>query len=53
MLPFDDEPVPVSIRAQVRSQDGRAEVVDASGDVAGLPAGPVAEALAGAVAGAL
>jgi hypothetical protein len=53
MLPFDDEPVPVSIRAQVRSQDGRAEVVDASGDVAGLPAGPVAEALASAVAGAL
>ena len=53
MLPFDDEPIPVSIDAQVESRDGRAEVVDASGDVAGIPAGPIAEALAGAVAAAL
>ena len=53
MLPFDDEQIPVSIEAQVESRDGQADVVDASGDVAGLPAGPVAEALAGAVAGAL
>jgi hypothetical protein len=53
ILPFDDEQIPVSIRAQIASQDGRAEVIDATGDVAGIPAGPVAEALAGAVAAAL
>jgi hypothetical protein len=53
LLPFGDTPIPVSITADVRSNGGRAEVVDASGDVAGLPAGPIAEALAGAVAGTL
>jgi hypothetical protein len=53
MLPFDDERIPVTINAQIESRDGQAEVIEASGDVAGLPAGPVAEALAGAVAGAL
>ena len=53
ILPFDDEQIPVSSQARIESQDGRAEVIDASGDVAGIPAGPVAEALAGAVAAAL
>jgi hypothetical protein len=53
LLPFDDEPISMSIDAEVESRDGQAEVIDASGNVAGLPAGPIAEALAGAVAGAL
>jgi hypothetical protein len=54
MLPFfDDQPIPVSIDANVESRNGRANVIDASGDIAGIPAGPIAEAIAGAVAGAL
>jgi hypothetical protein len=53
LLPLSDEPIPVSIDAQIRSDNGRARVVDASGDIAGLPAGPLAEVLAGAVAAAL
>src|SRR5215212_3370178 len=42
LLPWDDKPVPVTIDAQVRSDGGRASVVSASGDVAGLPVDPVA-----------
>ena len=42
--------MPVTIDAQVRSDDGRAAVVSADGDVAGLPVDTVATALAGAVA---
>jgi hypothetical protein len=53
LLPFSHERIPVSIEADIRSDDGHARVVDATGNVAGLPAGPIAEALAGAVAGAL
>ncbi len=53
MLPFDDEAVPVSIEAQVESRDGQAEVIDASGDVAGIPAGPVADVITSAVVSAL
>ena len=53
ILPFGDDPIPVSIDARVRSDDGRAVVVQASGDVAGLPAGPLAETLAGVVAARL
>jgi hypothetical protein len=52
-LPLGDEPIPVSIDAQLRSDNGRARVLDASGDIAGIPAGPLAEVLAGAVAAAL
>ena len=50
LLPWDDKPVPVTIDALVRSDDGRATVVSADGDVAGLPVDTVATALAGAVA---
>jgi hypothetical protein len=50
LLPFSDEPIPVSIDAELRSDNGQAKVVDANGDIAGIPAGPLAEALAGAVA---
>jgi hypothetical protein len=53
LLPWDDNPVPVSIDAVVRSEGGRLTVVRATGDVAGLPVGPIAERLAGAVANRL
>jgi hypothetical protein len=53
MLPFDDEAVPVSIQAQVESRDGQAEVIESSGDVAGVPAGPVADVITSAVVAAL
>ena len=35
--------VPLEVTARVRSEDGRAEVTDAQGAVAGVPAGPLAE----------
>jgi hypothetical protein len=50
ILPFTNDSIPVTINATVRSNSGRAEVVDASGDVAGLPVDPLATALASAVA---
>jgi hypothetical protein len=50
ILPFTNDSIPVTIDATVRSNSGRAEVVDASGDVAGLPVDPLATALASAVA---
>ena len=53
ILPFGDDEIPVSIDARVRSDDGRAVVVQADGDVLGIPAGPLAEAIAGTVAGRL
>ena len=53
ILPFSNDPIPVTIDARVRSNGGRAEVVTASGDVAGLSAGPLATSLASAVAARL
>jgi hypothetical protein len=53
LLPWDKSPVPVSIDAVVRNDGGRLKVVQATGDVAGLPVGPIAERLAGAVANRL
>src|SRR4051794_31485488 len=53
LLPWDDHPVPVSIDAVVRSDGGKLKVVQATGDVAGLPVGPIAERLAGPVANRL
>src|SRR5215204_5122371 len=53
ILPLGDEEIPVSIDARVRSDDGRAVVVQADGDVAGLPAGPLAETIAGTIAARL
>jgi len=41
--------VPLSLRASIDSVDGRAEVVGASGSVAGLPAGPLAQVVVDAV----
>jgi hypothetical protein len=53
ILPWDDDPVAVTLDAQVRSDSGRAAVVAASGDIGGLPIDPIAETLASAVAGRL
>jgi hypothetical protein len=53
ILPWDDDPVAVTLDAQVRSDSGRATVVAASGDIGGLPINPIAATLASAVAGRL
>ena len=53
-LPGDSEiDVPVDIMARVASIDGEVEVTSASGSVAGLPAGPLAEVVVEAVASRL
>jgi hypothetical protein len=44
-----DEPVPVDIEADVVSRDGEVAVASASGSVAGVPAGPLAELVVEAV----
>jgi hypothetical protein len=41
--------VPLEVTARVRSDDGRPNVTDAQGSVAGLPAGPLAEIVLGTV----
>lgn len=50
-LPFGNEPVPIDLTATLRSDNGRPRAVVAHGTVAGLPAGPVVELLAQALAG--
>jgi hypothetical protein len=52
-LPFGDEPVPVDLDATLRSEDGRPRAVVVHGSIAGVPAGPLVEALALALAGSL
>ena len=49
LLPFGNDPIPVSIDAVVRSDGGRVQVVSSTGDLAGLSVGPLAATLAGAV----
>jgi hypothetical protein len=44
-----DDPVPVDIRADVVSRNGEVAVASASGSVAGVPAGPLAEVVVEAV----
>ncbi len=46
-------PIPIQLDAELASRGGRAELVSGGGTVAGVPAGPLAEALAGAVASRL
>ena len=41
--------IPLDVNARVRSRDGRPEVTDAQGSAGGLPAGPLAEVVLGAV----
>ena len=53
LLPWDDHPLPVSLDATVRSDGGKPMVLEASGDIGGLPVNPIAERLAGAVANRL
>jgi hypothetical protein len=49
-VPGSAEPIPFTLDATLESRDGRARVEEVDGSVAGLPAGPLAEALAGAIA---
>jgi hypothetical protein len=50
-MPFGDEPVEIALDATLRSEDGRPRAVTVEGTVAGIPAGPLVEALAQALAG--
>jgi hypothetical protein len=52
-LPGGDAPLPIDLRATVRSDSGRPRAIAVQGSVAGVPAGPLAEALAQALAGGL
>ena len=53
VLGLPAEPLPFEFSALMESDDGRARVTDSSGSVAGLPAGPLAEIVAAAVASRL
>jgi hypothetical protein len=50
-LPFGDRELPIDLTAVVRSDGGRPQTVSVDGQVAGVPAGPIAEVLAQALAG--
>jgi hypothetical protein len=50
-MPFGDDAVPIDLEAVVRSEDGRPRAVTVDGEVAGVPAGALVEALAQALAG--
>ena len=50
-MPFGDEPLPIDLEATIRSDDGRPRAVVVHGSIAGVPAGPLVEALAVAIAG--
>jgi hypothetical protein len=53
MLPMSAEPIPVEVDANIRSRDGRAQIETVDGSVAGISAGPLATAIASAIAGRL
>jgi hypothetical protein len=48
-----DDPIPVDLHGILTTRDDRFEVVSADGSVAGLPAGPLVELVADAVANSL
>ncbi|HKP89969.1 MAG TPA: hypothetical protein VJT75_08345 [Thermoleophilaceae bacterium] len=52
-LPFSSERIPVEVDADIRSRDGRPEIVSVDGSVLGLSAGPLASAIASAIASRL
>jgi hypothetical protein len=52
-VPFSSEPIPVEVDADIKSHDGRPEIVHVDGSVLGLSAGPLASAIASAIAGRL
>ena len=49
LSPLADEPIPVDLQVQVRREGDRFRITGGAGTIAGLPAGPVAEALAAAI----
>jgi hypothetical protein len=49
VLPEPGATLPLSIDAEIRSEDGRADATTASGTVAGIPSAPLAEIVANAV----
>ena len=51
VIPFGDRPIPLQVAADLRSDGGRPQAVSVDGTIAGLPAGPLIEALAGALGG--
>jgi hypothetical protein len=48
-VPASGTPVPLRLEAEINSEDGHAEADEASGSVAGIPAGPLAVLVANAV----
>jgi hypothetical protein len=51
MMPGSGAPIPIDFEAVLQSDGGRARAVTVNGSIAGLPAGPLVEALAAALAG--
>lgn len=49
-LPLGSREIPVSIQAELESRGGRLRVLAGGGKIAGYPAGPIASAIAAAVA---
>jgi hypothetical protein len=52
-VPFSSEPIPIEVDADIRSRDGRPQIVHVDGSVLGVSAGPLASAIASAIAGRL
>jgi hypothetical protein len=52
-VPFSSEQIPVEVDADIRSRGGRPEIVHVDGSVLGISAGPLASAIASAIAGRL
>ena len=52
-LPLTAEPIPIEVDADIESRDGRPEIRNVDGSVLGLPAGPLAETIASAIAARL
>ena len=50
VVPFSAEPIPVEVDANIRSRDGHPEIESVDGSVAGVSAGPLATAIASAIA---
>ena len=50
VLPFSSERIPVEVDADINSRDGRPEIVNVEGSVLGISAGPLAGAIATAIA---
>jgi hypothetical protein len=51
IIPFGDQQIPLQLAADLRSDGGRPQALNVDGTIAGLPAGPLIEALAGALGG--